>query len=88
MRTLRRLAGDPQRWIRLREWERATLRWAWHNSAARVSGCQCGQPATVCTYDGEVEGGAAAETWTCAAHVGVTSWTQVDGRWIPDVAEP
>lgn len=58
-------------------------RWEIHNRRAREAGCRCGEPATsVSRYP--LDGGAVHETWTCAEHVGVESWSGgPDGLWVP-----
>lgn len=54
----------------------AEARWRRHNRNARLSGCPCGQPATVIGRRYPVRGRVLHETWRCADHGDVEGWVQ------------
>lgn len=61
----------------------AEERWRVRNEEKRAEGCPCGQPATEVRYDHRNVGSVPVETWSCAEHVGVTSWAGAGGAMKP-----
>lgn len=57
----------------------AEARWTANNQQKREAGCLCGRPATEVRYMPGNTGSVVAESWTCADHVGVNSWSGISG---------
>lgn len=73
--------GTPE--YERQETEAAERRWRETNRRKREAGCRCGAPATDVKYHHGNIGSVPVEFWTCAQHVGVSSWSRDgDAPWI------